>query len=168
MNWLIHTIAQLFRMVVSLMRRTRLSREWQEDLYESGGDREAVMRHLGEDADSRKRVVHAIGPRASSDGIGGESELFTYVDEEGTQTVIDYRTARRCDCGTLIGYKDVSLFGTCQICARTVCNQEGCASRCEKCGSIVCGRHKVELGGHVFCPHHRLYGLWLGFWGLLK
>ncbi len=168
MNWFVNAIAGFVRSFANLLRRRDRQRQRLENLYDSGGDRQAITRPLVENSDGRKRAIYAIGPRASSDGIGGESEYFTYLDEKGTQTEIDYRITRRCDCGALIGYRDVSLLGTCGICARTVCNQEGCAARCERCSMLVCGTHTVRLGNRTFCSRHRWYGLWMMFWGLLK
>jgi len=161
MRWLLENL-------MTLMRARTREKNQREDLYASGGNRQTIMRSLAEDGDSRKRVVHAIGPRASTDGLGWESEYFTYVDDNSVQMVVDYRLTRRCDCGALIGYNDVSLLGICGVCSGTVCTNEGCSSRCERCGTIVCARHAVKISKHTFCQWHGLYGRWLQFWGCLQ
>ena len=54
------------------------------------------------------------------------------------------------------------------ICRSDICSEEGGASRCERCGALVCMCHGVNVGEHTFCPRHRMRGYWLAFWGLLR
>jgi hypothetical protein len=129
--------------------------------------KDELLEPFREGTGHRMREVHVIGPPASSDGIGWDLEQVDYMEDQRVQTSVKYRQARRCDCGALLDYKN-SVLGTCSLCSRVVCKQEGCSARCERCGVLVCARHVVRIHKHNFCTRHKLYGLWLCFWGLLK
>ena len=167
MRWLLNIIVELFHRAAVIIRRRRLSQRRQEDLYESGGDREETLSTLRNAEGFRRRTVHVIGPRVSSDAIGYEDEQVQYVDDDNVQTEINYKVSRRCECGALVTH-DNWMLGACNICGRALCGAKGCGERCEKCGDLVCRRHTVRFGKHTFCSRHRWYGWWLMFWGCLQ
>jgi hypothetical protein len=166
MRWLLNLIVELFQRAAVTIGRRRISRQRQEDLYASGGDREETLSTLRNAEGFRKRTVHMIGPRVSSDAIGYEEEQVQYVDDDNVQTEINYRFSRRCACGNLVT-NDNWILGACNVCGRILCRAKGCGERCEKCGDLVCRRHAVKFGKHTFCSAHSLYGWWLWFWGCL-
>ena len=144
-----------------------LSRRQREDLYASNRGRDDDAAAVHERGGTRTRNVHVIGPPASSDGVGFDQEEVEYMTGEMVQTKVKYDGFRRCDCGAVLGFGN-SVLGTCAVCLRLVCKQEGCSARCERCGALVCARHAACLKKHTFCSRHRAYGLWLMFWGCLE
>jgi len=160
-------IIELLQSITGALRGNSVSRWRQEDIYESSASKHELVEPLREGTGTRKREVHAIGPWASSDGVGWDKERVEYVDGQRVQTTVEYSQARRCDCGAVLAYQNYVL-GTCRICSRVVCKHEGCAARCDRCGALVCTRHCVHIGEHTFCTRHRAYGLWMRFWGVLK
>jgi len=138
-----------------------------EDLYSSMENKEEFLESLRNAGGERKRVVHEVGPLASSDGTSWDEERIVYWDRErAIQNVIEHRHTRRCDCGAILAYEN-HILGTCMVCGGIVCQSEGCANRCEYCGSLVCGRHAIKYGEHTFCSRHRLIAWWRLFWGYM-
>ncbi len=167
MNRLLNNIVRLFRRLAGAMRAWRRSHGHREMMYDATANKEQLLDPVRREGGQRTRIVHVIGPRASSDGIGWDEEQIGYMEDGLVQTRVQYRQARRCDCGAVLAY-DNSILGTCIVCGRVVCKQEGCAARCERCGALVCARHAVRINKHMFCGPHRLYGWWLRFWGMLE
>lgn len=167
MRWLGRFFVRIIEKATRPLRRRRWTRQWQEDLYSGGTDRDEELARVRELGGKRVRTVYVIGSEASSDGVSHDTEEVDYWSEEHVQTKVNYHEMRRCDCGALIAGDNLAL-GTCSICLRVICHAEGCSARCEYCGSLVCKRHSIELNEHTFCSHHRMNGYWLAFWGLLK
>jgi len=167
MKWLVERIAGLLRACTDALLSRRTSRWHQEEIYESRGNKEEFFESLRAEGGGRTHTLQAIGPAASSDGIGWEEEDISYTDEDMVQTNVKYRLSRRCDCGSILSH-DNMVLGTCSVCSRVLCRQEGCGARCERCGALVCRRHSQSFGEHMFCSGHRYHGLWLLFWGALK
>ena len=139
----------------------------QEDLYASGVNREALLDAQRDDVRNRERTVHVVGPRASSDGVAWDDEQVEYWHDGRATVTLKHRVTRRCDCGALIA-GDTRILGTCSHCSRILCSADGCSARCESCGALVCKRHALAFGDRTFCPRHRLRGLGLRIWELIK
>lgn len=164
----LRAIVELFRRVLNIARREHLSRRrQQEDLYASSRDREDDAAEVRRRGGTRTRNVHVIGPLASADGVGFDHEEVEYMSGDMVHTKVKYDGFRRCDCGAILAFGN-GVLGTCAVCFRVVCKQEGCSERCGRCGALVCARHAVRLKKHAFCSRHRAYGLWLMFWGCLE
>lgn len=166
MNRLIRVIVGLINRGLVLTRRTRLIHNRQEELYDSTANKDELLEPFREGHGHRGREVYLIGPRVSSDGIGRDEEVVEYMDRQRVQTEIKQHVLRRCDCGAVI-MQGSWILGTCTVCARVLCQQEGCAARCEYCGALTCKRHSVKFGERSFCSRHQWYGLWLRWWGML-
>ncbi len=168
MNWLINQIVNLLSWMFGGGGRQREELRAREGIYNSAQTRETILGNLAETDDVRESVVQTIGPSASSDGTAFSEDKYKYADENGVLTSIRHIGFRRCDCGGLLGHGN-STIGTCSVCGRVLCNQEGCsAGRCERCGLLICTRHASRQKGHVFCSRCRPVGWWLRFWGVLK
>jgi len=122
----------------------------------------AIDDDVDEEGSARQVAVHRLGGRISDDAVAWESEQRESF-ANGVLSVVEERSIRLCDCGTAIGY-DVSIWGRCSVegCGQALCKE--CVRRCERCGVVVCGRHSVRLGEHVFCWRHRWLVPWLAFW----
>jgi hypothetical protein len=138
-----------------------------EELHRAENARAEEVARLRNAGGFRKETIHVVGPPTSTDGRAYVEDHLEYFDENAVQTSVDYREVRQCDCGALLG-RENPILGMCRVCARVLCSKEGCAHRCERCGSMVCTRHIVKWGARVFCSNCRLRVYWLSFWGLLK
>lgn len=144
-----------------LYGRARSRRLWQEDLYASASDRDALLDADRDDVRNRERTVQVVGPPVSSDGVAWDDEQIEYWHDERATVTLKLRVTRLCDCGAAIA-GETRILGTCSRCARILCNAEGCSGgRCERCGEILCRRHAHAFGDHTFCPRHLLQGLGL-------
>lgn len=168
MRWLLGVVRILGSLISRATGRGR-EREAQEreieEIRRAEQARDAEVARLRNAGGFRQETIHVIGPPASSDGRAYFEDHSSYVDENQVQTSVDYREVRRCDCGAILGRENPAL-GTCRVCARVLCSKEGCARRCERCGSMVCVRHAVKLGEKTFCWRCRWHGRWLKWWGV--
>jgi hypothetical protein len=167
MGWLFYRITEMLRRVAGLVTARNVSRRRQEDLYASSRDREDDAAAVRQRGGTRTRNVQVIGPPASSDGVGFDQEEVVYMSGDMVHTRVKYDGFRRCDCGAVLGFGN-SVLGTCAVCGRVTCKQQGCSARCERCGALVCRRHAFTLGAHTFCPRHRINGLGLRLWEMVK
>jgi len=111
-----------------------------------------------------RRVVERqrIGRPLSEDGVTLEQEHVDYADGL-TQTHLIQTELRLCSCGTVIS-GDNPVLGLCTVCARPVCRTEGCASRCSRCGGLICTDHAREVRGRIYCVHHMASAYFASFW----
>lgn len=149
-------------------RRREDERLRQDDLYASTANRDALLDAERDDVRNRERTVQVVGPPVSSDGVAWDDEQVEYWHDGRATVTLKHRVARRCDCGALIA-GETRILGTCSHCSRILCSAQGCGgARCLVCGSMVCPRHAFTSGGHTFCPRHRLQGLGLRLWEVVK
>ena len=111
------------RLVLDMFFRLRSSRselDKQEDIYTSMIEKEELLTPVRNDQGFRKRIVHVVGSLVSSDGVAWDEEELSYEDEDGIETEVIHREARRCSCGAALGYsKGADLLGTCRVCGRS-------------------------------------------------
>jgi len=150
--------------VAGFSGRRVLTRRQREEVYASTRRKDELVEGVRHAGGFRRRVIHEIGDRVSSDGVAWDEETLAFVDDDAVENEVVHREARRCNCGCLLGYGN-NIVGLCQACAVTLCKE--CVRRCERCGVVVCARHTVRTGEHTFCVHHRLHAWWLLFWGCL-
>ncbi len=149
-------------------RDARRQRQWQEQLFGSTAGTDALLDAQRDDVRNRERTIQVVGPRASSDGVTWDDEQVEYWHDGRATVTLKHRVARRCDCGALIA-GDTRILGTCSFCSQILCSAEGCGgARCEACGALVCRQHAFAFGDHTFCPRHRLNGLKVRMWELIK
>jgi len=165
--WLLRAIGLLVRRLTGSGREVEARAQELEELRRAQEAREEEVARLRNAGGFRQETIHVIGPPASTNGRAYVEDHLGYVDgtDNPVQTTVDYREVRLCDCGAILGRENPAL-GTCRVCARVLCSKEGCAKRCERCGSMVCVRHAVKLGEKTFCWHCRWHGRWLRWWGV--
>jgi hypothetical protein len=167
MNRIIEALSELWLRLGAALHGGDLSRLRQEDIYSSAADRGALLDAGRDDVRNRERSVQVVGPPVSSDGVAWDDEQVEYWRDGKATVTLKHRVARRCDCGAIIS-GDAKILGTCSHCSRILCNAEGCSARCQAWGALVCREHAFSFGDHTFCPRHRLNGLRLRLWEVIK
>jgi hypothetical protein len=177
MRWLARAVGWLVRRATGVKRKEGAQRREAEESPTADETRDKILKGIGAGRAFRQRNIHVVGGTVSQDNVAWDEEHMEFMENK-VQNVVNYRLLRTCSCGSLFGYGSATLLGLCQVkgCGRTVCSQQGCGGRCERCGALCCRRHTVrytvkadeKVKEHIFCFDCRWKARWKWFFGVLR